>query len=168
MGTTKSTTITALDANPSVVPGVRDSHGRVMAKVETLETTSGDSAGQDYRFFRVNAQDRILSLKLFFDDCDSCTDSNLGIYEINGGAVVDADCYADGQTLDGGNQYTGLELRFNDATTADIALALQAVWEDAGVSADPGNKQYDLCLTSVSDISEAVTFTLQMLYLSGS
>ncbi len=139
-----------------------------MGKVETLETAAGDSANHEYRFFRVNAQDRILSLKLFFDDCNSGTDTNVGIYEINGGAEVDEDCYADGQSLAGGDQYTGLELRFHDGTTADVANALQAVWEDASVSADPGNKQYDLVVTSVADISTAVTLTLQMLYLSGS
>ncbi len=166
MGTTKSTTITNLDASPSVVPDVRDSHGRVMAKLETLETATADTAGQIYRFFRVNAQDRILSIKLFCDAITTGDDLDCGIYEINGGAVVDADCYAD--DVDGSSENDGVEIRFHDGTTADIANAKQAVWEDASVSASPGNKQYDLCLTINGDVNSASTITLQMLYLSGS
>ena len=167
MGTTKSTTITNLDASPSTVPPVRESHGRLMARVETLETAAADTTAQVYRFVRMNAQDVITSILLFADDCNSATDMDCGIYEINGGVVVDADCYADGQSLASG-PLSATELRFHDATTADVALAQQAVWQDAGVSATPGNKQYDLCLTSNADISTAATITLQVFYLSGS
>ena len=167
MGTTKSTTITNLDASPSVIPDARNSHGRVMAKIETLETAVADTTGQIYRFVRVNAQDRILSIKIFHDDVTTGTDMDCGIYAINGGDAVDVDCYADGYDASSANT-TGTEIRFNDTTTASVSLAKQAVWEDASVSADPGNIQYDLCLTSNTDVSAAKTITLQVLYLAGS
>jgi hypothetical protein len=162
-----TTTITNLDASPSVVPNVRDSHGRVMGKVETYAVAAADDDADVIRFFRVNAQDRILSIKIFNDAITAGTDYDVGIYAINAGAVVDADCYADGLDLSSAST-TGVEARFNDTTTANINLAKQAVWEDAGVATDPGNIQYDLCLTANAIGSSAGDITIQIQYPSGS
>ncbi len=166
MGITKSTTITNLDASPSVIPNVRDSHGRVMCSIETLETATADTAGQIYRFFRVNAQDRILSIKLFNDAITTGDDLDIGIYNItstSSGAVIDANCYAD--DIAGDSAIDGVEERFE---ALDINTVKQAVWEDAGVAADPGNIQYDLAVTINGDVNSASTITLHVLYLAGS
>jgi hypothetical protein len=134
-----------------------------MAKIETLETATADTAGQIYRFFRVNAQDRILSIRLFCDAITTGDDLDCGIYQINGGAVVSANCYAD--DVDGSSENDDVELRFE---ALDINTVKQVVWEDASVSASPGNKQYDLCLTINGNVASASTITLRLLYVSGS
>ena len=108
----------------------------------------------------------ILSLLLFCDAITTGDDIDCGIYNItrtSSGAVVDANCYAD--DIDGSSENDGVEMRFE---AADINTVKQAVWEDAGVAADPGNIQYDLCLTINGDVNSASTITVQMLYLAGS
>jgi hypothetical protein len=169
MGTTKSTTITALDASPSTVPNVRNSHGRLMQKVETIETPAASSANQQLRFFRVNAQDRITRISVQCDATAGLTESDLGIYDINGGAVVDIDCYIDGLDWHTAGLDDGTTAPLNYAfEIRDISAAKQLVWEDAGVSVDPGNKQYDLVLTNVSDVDAIITMTVAIEYVSGS
>jgi hypothetical protein len=168
MGTTKSTTITNLDAAPSVIPNVRDSHGRLMSKVETIETASADSTNQQLRFFRVNAQDRITRITIQCDAIAGLTESDLGVYLPNGGAVVDIDAYVDGVDFHVGLD-AGTTASLNYAYAAkNIVDAKEKVWEDASVSADPGNVQYDLVLTNVSDVSAAGTITIEIEYVSGS
>jgi hypothetical protein len=168
MGTTKSTTITALDATPSTVPNVRNSHGRIMQKVETIETAVADSTNQQLRFFRVNAQDRITKITVQCDATAGLTDSDLGLYDINGGAVVDINAYFDAVDLHVGLD-AGTTASLNYAFAArDISEAQQLVWEDAGVSTDPGNVQYDLVLTNVDDVSAIGTITIAIEYVSGS
>jgi hypothetical protein len=168
MGTTKSATITALDASPSTVPNVRNSHGRVMQKVETLETPAASSTNQQCRFFRVNAQDRITKITIQCDASAGLTDSDLGLYDINDGAVVDINAYADALDLHVGLD-AGTTASLNYAFSArDISEAKQLVWEDAGVSTDPGNVQYDFVLTNVDDQDDAATITIAIEYVSGS
>jgi hypothetical protein len=168
MGTTKSATITALDASPSVVPNVRNSHGRIMSKVETIETAVADSANQQLRFFRVNAQDRITKITIQCDATAGLTESDLGLYLPNGGAVVSIDAYVDAVDFHVGLD-AGSTASLNYAYAAkNIADAKELVWEDAGVSVDPGNVQYDLVLTNVSDVSAIGTITIAIEYVSGS
>ena len=167
MGTTKSTTITNLDASPSVVPNVSDSHGRVMQKCETIETAAADASGQDYRLFRINAQDRITGIQIHCDAISTGTDFDLGVYAINGGAVVDVDAFINTESLSTAIAGDGVTLDYL-FYTKDVATIKQRVWEDAGVTTDPGNIQYDVALTSNTDVDGAGTISLAITYVSGS
>jgi hypothetical protein len=139
-----------------------------MQKTETLETATADSVAQQYRFFRMNAQDRITDISFQNDATAGFTSVEMGLYNINGGAVVSIACYVaavdwkDG--LDAGST-ASLNYRFS---VPNIVDAKDKVWEDAGVSADPGNVQYDLVLTNGGDVSEAKTLTVTVQYVSGS
>jgi hypothetical protein len=168
MGTTKSTTITGLDASPSVIPNAGDSHGRLMSKVESLETHGDDSAAHKYRFFRMNAQDRITDIGVQCDAVAGLTSVEVGLYDINDGDAVSVACYVaavDWHTgLDTGTT-AALNYRFS---VPNIVDAKDKVWEDAGVSVDPGNVQYDLVLTNGGNVSEAETLTVTVEYVSGS
>jgi hypothetical protein len=139
-----------------------------MSKVETIETASADSVAQQYRFFRMNAQDRITDIGVQCDAVAGLTSVEVGLYDINGGAVVSIACYVaavDWHTgLDAGTT-AALNYRFS---VPNIADAKDKVWEDAGVSTDPGNVQYDLVLTNGGDVSEAETLTVTVEYVSGS
>jgi hypothetical protein len=139
-----------------------------MQKVETIETAVADVATQQYRFFRMNAQDRITDIGIQCDAVAGLTSVEVGLYAINGGAVVSVACYVaavDWHTgLDTGTT-AALNYRFS---VPDIADAKNKVWEDASVSTDPGNVQYDLVLTNGGDVSEAETLTVTVEYVSGS
>jgi hypothetical protein len=139
-----------------------------MQKVETLELASGDSTNHICRFMRLNAQDRVTKITVQCDATAGLTDSDLGLYDINEGAVVDINAYFDAVDLHVGLD-AGTTASLNYAFAArDISEAKQLVWEDAGVSADPGNIQYDLVLTNVDDVSAAGTVTIAVEYVSGS
>jgi hypothetical protein len=139
-----------------------------MQKVETIETAIADSANHIYRFFRMNAQDRVTRITVQCDDVAGLTSANLGYYDINGGDEVDLNCYVAAT-----NWSTGLDA----GTTAslnyafavrDFANAKQLVWEDAGVTTDPGNKQYDFALQNGGNVSQAETITITVQYVAGS
>jgi hypothetical protein len=68
--------------------------------------------------------------------------ANIGLYTVNGGAVVNAALFAAAQSL-AAAQNTGLEL-VHSVTT--LANAEKRVWELLGLSADPG-LEYDVTLT---------------------
>ena len=168
MGTTKSTTITNLDAAPSVIPNVGDSHGRLMQKTETLETATADIATQQYRFVRMNAQDRITDISFQNDAVAGLTSVETGLYDINDGDAVSVACYVAAVDWKDGLD-SGSTAALNYAFSArDISDAKNKVWEDAGVSVDPGNVQYDLVLTNGGNVSAAGTLTVTVEYVSGS
>jgi hypothetical protein len=140
-----------------------------MQKVETIESPAATSANQQLRFFRVNAQDRITRISVQCDATAGLTESDLGIYDINGGAVVAIACYIDGLDWHTAGLDDGTTAPLNYAfEIRDFANAKQLVWEDAGVSTDPGNKQYDLVLTNVSDVDAEITMTVAIEYVAGS
>jgi hypothetical protein len=139
-----------------------------MQKAESLETASADSVAQQYRFFRMNAQDRITDIMIQCDAVAGLTSVEVGLYDINGGDAVSVACYVaavDWHTgLDAGTT-ASLNYRFS---VPNIVDAKDKVWEDGGVSADPGNVQYDFVLTNGGDVSEAETLTVTVDYVSGS
>ena len=165
MATKKSAQITNLDASPSVIPNVTAAHGRVMTRFATDEVAAADNDGDVFRMLRVNAQDRILRITILCDAITSGTDYDLGVYAINDGDAVDADCYVTTVDLSSALTTTNLNYRWE---TQDVANAGYRVWQDAGVSADPGNVQYDLAFTANTVGSAAGTITLIIEYVAGS
>lgn len=171
---TISAELTNLAADPAVKEDVRSSGGRLRVKSATVEVAAADDDTSTYRFFRVKSGDSIKSLKLYCDAITGGTDYDCGLYGINGGAVVDADLYADGFTAAtiapavphavASSPY--IELRFGDATTSNIADINNRVWEDLGLTADPF-LEYDVVLTGNTVGTGAGTLTLVMEYTAG-
>lgn len=169
---TLSSELTDRDAGTRL--DVHDIGGRLKIKTATLEVAAADDDGSTYRFFRVGSGHSIKSLQLLCDAITAGSDYDCGLYTIEGGAVVDADLYADGITVETAVPAVPhvaataayLELRFGDATTADIADVNNKVWEDLGLSADP-QLEYDVVLTANTVGSAAGTLTLRMLYTVG-
>lgn len=168
----KSTTVTNADAVPQVFNASQDSGQTLKIKTETVAVTSGVTAGSTYRFFRVNSSDSIKSLQVVCTAIATLA-GDIGLYTINGGAVVDADLYADGislataapavaPTADGGSP---IECRFGDASTAVPGDINNQVWQDLGLASDPG-LQYDVAFTSTATAGTAGTITLIMQYTS--
>lgn len=172
---THSTTLTNLEADPLVVADIRNQHGRLRIKTETVAIAAADDDTSTYRFFRVKSSDSIKSLQLVTSaDVTSGTDFDLGLYTIDSGSAVDADLYADGISL--ATQVPAvphvvatasyLECRFGDASTAVVGDINNQVWEDLGLTSDPG-LQYDVVLTGNTVGSAAANVTLTMLYTAG-
>ena len=174
---TKSTIITNLDASPPEMADARHAGSRNRVKSASVAVAAGDDDGSTYRFVRVRSSDSLKSIKCINTAITGGNDYDCGLYRTaeDGGAVVDADLYADGfalalaapavpPTADGGSP---IELRFGDASTAVPGDVNNRVWEDLGLTEDPG-LDYDLVLTANTVGTGAGTIALVVEYTDGS
>ena len=155
MATAKSDVITNLDANPIVVADSRDMSGFVKVAKAHFAAGTGDIDDSDVILLaRLPMAAKIVSIKLFNDDLDSngtpTLASNLGLYYggdnglgVTKGAVIDEDCYATAiATLQAANT-SGVELAYE---VRNIANHGQEIWQDGGLTANPGGWA-DIALT---------------------
>jgi hypothetical protein len=163
---TKSTLITNADADPRVLSAPHLG-GQVRGFAATVEVAAADDNASVFRMFRVHSSWRVQQLLLFNDAITSGTQYDVGLYQTaaNGGAVVDADCWANNVTMVSARGATGpLDLTF---ATLNIDKIEKTVWEVAAVAvttllADP-NRWYDICLTADAAGSGAGTISMNML-----
>lgn len=174
----KSQAITDMEATPLVKQDVHDLYGRVRALGQTVAlSATDDSAGSTYRFFRVHSSWQILSIQFYTTGIDASV-YDCGLYHTNNGpsagAEADLDLYADGvsgstsapavpPTADAGG---AIEMRFADANTANLGDFNNRVYEDLGLSADPG-LEYDMALTTSTAGTVAGTLGLRAYVTAG-
>jgi len=171
---TKATELSNVEASPIVANQIHNIHGRIRIKSATLSVDSGDDDTSVYRFFRVRSSDSIKEIRCYHDSITSGNDWDCGLYTINSGAAVDEDLYGDGYTLAVACPAVPhvvataayLSMRFGDATTAAITDVNNMVWEDLGLSADPG-LEYDLVLTANTVGSATGDITIMVYYTAG-
>jgi len=128
--------------------------------IETVEIASGDDNGSKYRVARLQANAVIKEIKILCDAITGGTDYDLGIYEVpetNDGAVIDKDCFMDGQTLASASK------TINGFNAVDIANYGKQVWELAGLT-EATNKAVDIVLTGNTVGSADGTVTVQVTY----
>lgn len=149
MATVKSPLITNFEAGTR--PDAREFHGNVRTAMATDALGTGDIDDDDeFHLVPVPMNARIVSIKVFNDDLDghACPTlaANLGLYyggdnglDVTRGDVIDEDCYATAITTLQAANTSGVELAFE---VRDIANVGQEVWEDGGLSSNPGGFAY--------------------------
>lgn len=159
---TKSTEVTNADAVPFVATALHVAGARLYEKVGTVEVAVADDNASVYRFCRVHSSWRISSIELFNDAIQSGTTYDCGLYQTaeNGGAAVDADCYATDVTMVSA-RVVPTDIKYE---VMDIANIEKRVFEDAALTTDPG-RWYDLCLTGDAVGSGAGTISLRVRYV---
>lgn len=148
-----TTAITNLDTVPRVMPAVEDKAGRMKIMPFTYETPALNSAGAIIRIARVHSLNRVVSI-LLFRDALTAGAVDVGLYDIGGGAVVDADAYGSAVAISAADKL-GLEVAFE---ARGIEKMMNYVWQDAGVAA-ANNKDYDIALTVTTEITDAGTIS---------
>jgi len=145
MATVTSDLITNFDAGTRA--DAREFHGRVRSVMGHKALGTGDIDDDDEVHLCLIPMDaRIVSIKVYNDDLDSngspTLTANLGLYYggnnglgVTKGGVIDEDCYATAVTDLQAANTAGVELAFE---ARDIANVGQEVWEDGGLSANPG------------------------------
>lgn len=168
MGTanTKATIITNADATPKSMNPQILFNGVLREQVATVEIAAADDNNSVYRLARVHSSWRISELTLFCDAITSGVDYDLGLYRTadDGGAEVDVNAYADAATLASAS-LTGIQLLFEGGSAKGVEKIEQAVWQDAGLTADPG-VWYDIALTGIAVGSGAGTASLRTRYVA--
>lgn len=161
---TKASNVTNADATPPAKNAAFISGGVLREIVGTVEVLAADDNGSVFRLARVHSSWRISEIDVLNDAITSGATYDIGLYQTaeNGGAAVDADCYATDVSFTTARAATGaVELGFE---AKDVANIEKRVWEDAGLSADPG-RYYDLCLTGDAVGSGAGTISVRVRYV---
>jgi hypothetical protein len=123
----------------------------------TEEIATVDDNGSVYRFFTIPSNAKIKYIRVYNDAITSGTDYDIGLYDVNAGAVIDKDLFADGLDLS-----TAVDARFA-LTAPNIDEIHKSIWEYAALSLteDP-QKSYDVALTANTVGSAAGTVTIEM------
>jgi hypothetical protein len=129
--------VTNFVAVPQVLNPAQQLHGVKRIAQGTIALASGDlSANDTVMLAPIPSNASISSIKLYNDDLDSGTTNtaDVGLYKQDL-SVVDADAYASAITDLRAAVKTGTEVAFE---ARDINKMGQKVWQDAGLSSDPG------------------------------
>ena len=129
--------VTNFVAIPQVLNSAQQLHGVKRVAQGTIALAAGDlSATDTVMLAPIPSNASITSIKLFNDDLDSSTviTADVGLYKQDL-SVVDADAYASAITDLRAAVKTGTEVAFE---ARDINKMGQKVWQDAGLSSDPG------------------------------
>jgi len=152
MATAKGIEITKLDATPRGLMEAGSGTGKVRVFMDTIAALTTDIDDDDVIMLaEVPSNSKIISIKLYNDDLDGGSGlvTDIGLY--NGGTkftdtdgsatvyaaaqVIDRDCYATLSTDLRAAVTAGTEFRFE---TLNINTIANFVWEDGGLTSDPG------------------------------
>lgn len=137
MSNANSDLVTNFVAVPQVLNPAQQLQGVKRIAQGTIALVAGDLGANDTVMLApIPSNASITSIKLFNDDLDSgsTNTADVGLYT-TALAVVDADAYASAITDLRAAVKTGTEVAFE---ARDINKMGQKVWQDAGLSADPG------------------------------
>lgn len=153
-------------ANPRVHSPVHQMGGRMRVACGTVAAVAGDlSAGDTIMLTPIPTGAAVISIKIFNDDLDSgsTVTMHVGLYEDDGDVtVIDVDAYASATTDLRGAVTVGTEVAFE---ARNISTMGQRVWEDAGLSSDPGGHKLigietDAAGDTGGDISFIITYVV--------
>ena len=155
MAITKGVNATAIDTDdPFNFLSAGNLAGTVRVAMDSRACAADDlnADGDAVIMAQVPSNARIINIQIYNDDLDSGSSSsvNVGVYNGNeqfndtdasatlyaADAVVDEDAYFGGLTQLQSANYVGDNIAF--ATTTRKNAPLQALWEDAGLTSDPG------------------------------
>ena len=183
MATAYSTELTSFEATPQVMADSGSAGGKVRVWSDTIAAGTGDIDDNDIIMMaEIPSNAKIKSIKLYNDDLDSngspALVTDVGIYNGNvkfndtdGSAtayaaegVIDRDCYGTLMTTLQAANTAGVEVRYE---TLGIETVGNFMWEDAGLTSDPG-KNLRIALTietaaataAAGDISMVVEYVI--------
>ena len=172
MATAKGVEITRLDTTPRTLLE-KGSVGTVKVFMDTIAAETTDIDDDDIILLaEVPSNAKILSIKLFNDALDGGSNlaTDVGVY--NGpiktssyaaNAVIDRDCYATASAVLQAAVLTGTEVAFEARNVSAIS---NFVWEDAGLSSDPGVPlRIALTIETVASSAAAGDITVQVTYV---
>ena len=182
MGTAYSTELTNLEATPQVMVSPGSATGKIRVWSDTIAAGTGDIDDDDILMMaEIPSNAKIKSIKLYNDDLDSggspALVTDVGIYNGNvkfndtdGSAtayaaegVIDRNCYGTVMTVLQGAVTAGTEVRYE---TLGIETVGNFMWEDAGLTSDPGKMlRIALTIETVAATAAAGDITMVVEYI---
>jgi hypothetical protein len=139
----KSQIITDLDATPVVKTNPIEIGGSVRAAFGVAAFAASDATSVA-RISRIPSRARVTHVEVQSDDLGTGGTIDVGLHDINGGAVVDADFFA--SALDTDTAAVARTDRTYESGVVTIANTGKRVWEQLGLTADP-MKEYEVTVT---------------------
>lgn len=140
----KSEAITNATATPRVPTDANIGGGVLREATGTITPLAAAEANSTYRFARVPSNARISQVLLTAADFTTAGTVDVGIYEINGGAAVDADLFGNDIAMQSG-PYAHSDITYQSGEYT-VAETEKMLWEVLGLTADPC-KAYDVAAT---------------------
>ena len=182
MATAYSTELTSYEATPQVMVSPASAGGKVRVWSDTIAAATTDIDDDDIIMMaEIPSNAKIKSIKLYNDDLDSGgspalvtdvgiyngnvkftdTDSSATAYAAEG--VIDRDCYGTVMTVLQGAVTAGTEVRYE---TLGIETVGNFMWEDAGLTSDPGRMlRIALTIETVAATAAAGDITMVVEYI---
>ena len=180
MATAKGIEITKLDATPRGLMEAGSGTGKLRVFMDTIAAGTGDIDDNDIIMLaEVPSNSKIVSIKVYNDDLDGGSGlvTDIGLY--NGGTkfndtdasatayaaeqVIDRDCYGTLSTDLRAAVTAGTEFRFE---TMNINTIANFVWEDGGLTSDPGVPlRVALTIETVASSAAAGDITMVVQYV---
>ena len=182
MGTAYSTELTNYEATPQVMVSPASATGKIRVWSDTIAAGTGDIDDDDILMMaEIPSNAKIKSIKLYNDDLDSggspALVTDVGIYNGNvkfndtdGSAtayaaegVIDRNCYGTVMTVLQAAVTAGTEVRYE---TLGIETVGNFMWEDAGLTSDPGRMlRIALTIETVAATAAAGDITMVVEYI---
>ena len=162
----KSAQITDMDALPRVAANARLSGQHLMVATATITSVlSAAQVGSKYRMVRLPQNAVVHRVFLTSDDMGTTGDTDVGIYLVRGGAVVDANHFATAQDVNAAIR-NRIDVTHNGATAGAYVIekAEQPLWEALGHTANQYPEGYDVVLTITEDTSSVGDMTIEVWY----
>lgn len=137
--------------------------GQIIVARQTVAVAAADDDGSIYRVFKAVPSELIpLKIDIETTTITAGTDYDLGLYQTDLGAVVDADCLMDGQTMATASK------ALNGLGAVAAADALLPLWDlAAGVTSATKKGNYDIALTANTVGSAAGTIVVTAYFTMG-
>lgn len=146
-------------ANPALVVGAQ-----VCIAVGVIEVAAADADGTIYRPFAALPPSIIpVKLEVLNDAITAGTDYDIGLFEPNGGAVVDVNAFGDAVDMSSA-RVTPVDLI---AEALDIDKSGKKLYEIAGHTIKTRKEAYDIGVTGVTVGTAAGTIVLKLYYVQG-
>lgn len=141
MTTYKSSTVTNIEltTGPSVKASPGKVHGRLHVCQETISVEAAYNNNDDLRLFRVHSSWVPVHIWLYNDAITSGSAYDFGLYDIEGGAAVDADLFVTDLSMTSARTTAPIDLMYEVLNITNVG---KPIWELLGLSSDPG-KWYD-------------------------
>ena len=182
MGIAYSTELTNYEATPQVMVSPASATGKIRVWSDTIAAGTGDIDDDDILMMaEIPSNAKIKSIKLYNDDLDSggspALVTDVGIYNGNvlfndtdgsatayaAEAVIDRNCYGTVMTVLQAAVTAGTEVRYE---TLGIETVGNFMWEDAGLTSDPGKMlRIALTIETVAATAAAGDITMVVEYI---
>jgi hypothetical protein len=131
--------------------------GSLRKAIISFEVAAADDDGSVYRLMQIPSDSIITNAEITCDAITAATDYDLGFYDIESGAVVDADELADGVDISAG--YAGGS-EISMISAVDPANRLKQIWSLLGKTQLTKSESYDLAITANTVGTAAGTVTV--------